>query len=634
MLDSFRNITKTWFGKVLGAFLIVGLAGFGISNVIFDIGTTTVAKVGNEEISTRDFQRAYSNELDRITQQFGQALTPDQAVAFGVPDSVLAQLGARAAVNQLADNMGIGVSDKRLGESMTSDPMFGGMLGQFDSATFRRVLQQNGFTEQEYLELQRRNAGRDQLIAGLLAGTTAPQAARQLFARYTGDTRSIDYFVVNAQSIPPVADPTEEELAAYLAEHQAEYRTQEARTVDLLVLTPEALAATKAITDEAVAAEYERTKDSRKRPERRHILQVPLTPEQVTAFEAGKQAGTSFDALVAEAGLTPIDLGLLSQTEVTDPQLAEAAFALAQGDFTIIPGAGGRRAVTVSAIEGGGEIPLEEVRDQIRQGLALAEARNEIVDILDQVEELRAAFRPLPEIAERFGLPVHTLAITAAGTELAGIDGVAESDRPRIAGAIFAADPDDKLAPTVPLGANRNAWFDLKQVEAARDQTLDEVRDKVTTAVLAQRTDAAMAAAVDDIVARLKAGEAFAEVAASLNQFPTLSPPLKRDGTTAMGGAGAGGQVLDPAVAAAAFAGGAEHFGSARNSDGDYVVFQVADVTPGEQLSDQVRNYLDQASQRSLFDDFTAGVRDQAGGVRVNRQVYNQILGVDATTGQ
>ena len=37
-------------------------------------------------------------------------------------------------------------------------------------------------------------------------------------------------------------EPTEEELAAYLTEHQAEFRTQETRTTDVLVLSPEALA--------------------------------------------------------------------------------------------------------------------------------------------------------------------------------------------------------------------------------------------------------------------------------------------------------------------------------------------------------------------------------------------------------
>ena len=47
MLDSFRKIGRTWFGKVLGAFLIVGLAGFGISNVLLDFGSNTTRSVSS-----------------------------------------------------------------------------------------------------------------------------------------------------------------------------------------------------------------------------------------------------------------------------------------------------------------------------------------------------------------------------------------------------------------------------------------------------------------------------------------------------------------------------------------------------------------------------------------------------------
>ena len=57
MLEGFRAISRTWFGKILGAFLIVGLAGFGISNVLLDLGSNKVAQVGNQEISVRAFQR-------------------------------------------------------------------------------------------------------------------------------------------------------------------------------------------------------------------------------------------------------------------------------------------------------------------------------------------------------------------------------------------------------------------------------------------------------------------------------------------------------------------------------------------------------------------------------------------------
>ena len=625
MLDSFRKIANTWFGKLLGAILIVGLAGFGISNVITNIGSTTVAKVGDEEITAREFQRAYSSQLDQLAQRLGQSLTAEQAVGMGVPSVVIDQLSAQAAIDQFGAKMGIGVSDDRLGKMLREDPSFSGTLGQFDRTNFLRVLQQVGYTENEYFELQRRASRRQQLVSGLLADTVAPQAAQQLVARYSGDTRTLDYFVVNAQSILPVAEPTEEELAAYLAEHQAEFRTAETRTVDLVALTPEALAASKTITEEEIAAEYERTKASRTKAERRQIVQVPLTAEQEAQFAAGKQAGKTFDQMVAEAALTPTDLGMLAQSEVTDPQLAEAAFALAQGDFAVIPGIGGKRAVMVSAIEAGGATSLDEAREQIRQSLAITQARNELVDILDQIEELRAAFRPLTEIADRFGLALHSLEVTASGAELAEVAGLAEDARPRVAEAIFAASPDDKLVPTISLGANHHVWFDLKSVEPARDQTLAEVRDAVAAAWTAEKTEAALIAQGGAITERLKAGEAFADVAVSLNQFPILSQPLKRGGD--------GTNVLNQDVAAAAFSGGSGHFGSAKNSDGDYVLFQVVDVTPAAETPPTIRSYLEQANQQSLFDDFIAGVRDEA-GLRIYRQVLDQLIGLDATTGQ
>src|SRR5690606_20698682 len=196
------------------------------------------------------------------------------------------------------------------------------------------------------------------------------------------------------------------------------------------------------ITDDEIAAEYERTKDSRTRPERRHIRQVPLTTEQEAQFETGKAAGRTFDELLAEAGLTATDLGTLARSEVTDAQLAEAAFGLADGGFAIIPGIGGKRAVTATVTAPGGAVPLDEVREQIRESLALARARNDLIDILDQIEELRAAFRPLPEIAERYGLTLHTLDVTASGAELASVADLAEGDRARVAQAVFTASQD------------------------------------------------------------------------------------------------------------------------------------------------------------------------------------------------
>lgn len=626
MLDSLRRISRTWWGRGLFVLLLIGLTGFGVSGTILNFGATTVAHVGDEEITAREFQRAYTDDLQRVTQQIGQQPDPQQALAMGIPAGTLGRLSAEAAINLLATRMGLGVSDDRLGIMLRDDPSFSGTLGKFDRTTFTRVLQQSGYTEAEYFNVQAKASRRQQMSAGFFADSPIPGAAEELLERFTNDKRTIDYFIINDANMLPVADPTEEELAAYLKEHQADYKTAETRTVDIVALSVATLAATKAVTDEEILAEYEATKASRTTTEKRTIRQAPLTADQVAAFEAGKAAGKTFDQLVAEASVTVTDVGTLGKAEVLDPNLAEAAFGLAAGDFAIIPGIGGQRAVNVSAIQAGGEVPLADVRDEIKENLAEKAARAEYSEILDQMEELRAAFQPLPEIAKRFGLELKTVTVTSTGAELADVAGVPEDARGRVAGDIFDAE-EGQLAPTITLSANSNIWFDLKGIDPVRDQTLDEVRDKLVVTITKERSDAAITAEVESVIADLKAGKSFSDVALARNQFPSLSQPMTRDGD--------GTPVLDRSVATAAFAGGEGHFGSAVNGEGDNVVFQVVEILPAEAGSiEQAKAYLEETTRQSLYSDFVAGLRSEY-GVRENQTVLNQLLALDTgTTGQ
>lgn len=622
MLDSFRHLTKTWFGKILGAFLIVGLAGFGISNVITGFGSNTVATVAGQDISVRDYQRAYDTQLNAVSQQIGRVPTAEEAVTFGVPGMVLDRLAGEAAINKFGEDMGLGVSDDRLGKMLREDPSFSSTLGAFDRNNFLRVLQQNGLTEAEYFDLQTKASRRQQLASGLFAGSPSPAAATELLTRFSSDTRTVDYFVLNAQALPPVAEPTEEELATYLKDHQADFRTKATRTVELLALSPDAIAATKKITDEEVAAEYERTKDSRVKIERRTIKQVALTtPELEKAFTDGKAAGTPFADILTAAGATAQDLGTLSKNEVTDTSLADAAFGLALNDFVIIEGIGSKRAITVSAIEPGGAISLEDSKAEIAKQLALTQARNEYADILDQIEELRAAFKPLPEIAARFGLNTFSVPLTEGGAELATSPDIPPEDATRIADAVFKAELGD-LAPTIQLSSNRNVWFDLKKVDDARDQTLAEVHDAVATAWTNAKTDEALVAEVAKLTDQLKAGTLFADVATGIGQFPILSQPLKRSGD--------GTSVLNQTVANEIFNGGPTHFGSAINGDGDHVVFQVVEVNAGvAEAPADIKKYVEESGRDALYADFLTGLKSEA-GMRINDQVLRQLTDTGA----
>lgn len=623
MLSVFSKFAKSIWGKLFTALIAVGMVAFGITNVITGLGSTTVAESGGQELSVRDFGRAYEDYLSLLSQRIGHIASAQEAQAFGIPGLVLQQFHSDAAVNRLAADLALGVTDKRLGELIQQDPRLGNALGTFDRARFKDALRQLGYTENEYLELRSRTVRREQLEAALFGDAPVPQAARDLITRFSGDKRSVDYFVLNAQSLPPVAEPTEDELTAYLAERQADYRTEETRQIDLVALSPEALAAANQPTEDQIVAEYERTKASRVTPEQRTVQQIILTdPAQAQAFTAGQAAGKSLADLLSETALTPLDLGTLTRTQISDSALAEAAFGLADVGFVVIDGVGGnQRVVAVTAIQPGGEISLADARADIARQLATAAARAQYNDIFDQIEELRAAFKPLPEIAERFGLTLHSVGLTAAGAELAVLSDLPADQRPRISTRVFATEQGD-LSATVSLGSNYNVWFDLKEIQPARDLTLQEVRDELVLAWTAGKETEAVAAQVEKVIAELAAGTSFADAAVAANQFPQLTQPLDRSGD---------GGTIDATVATEIFKGAAGRFGSAINAQGDHVLFQVVEIVPpaaDAPESAPAVAFIEKSTRDALLADFVAGVT-RGVSLRVNDQVLAQVLGAN-----
>src|SRR5690606_25576339 len=196
--------------------------------------------------------------------------------------------------------------------------------------------------------------------------------------------------------------------------------------------------------------------------------------------------------------------------------------------------------------------------------------------------------------------------------------------RPRVAERIFAAD-EGQLTPAITLNSSHSLWFDLTAVEPARDQTLEEVGDEVRAALMAERTQEALAAEAERVVAELDAGRALSDIASGLGEEVVRSAPFGRGGAEL--------SAIGPEVAAAAFSGGSDHHGAARNAEGDYVVFAVAEVVPAAEATEEVANFLEQSARDSLFSEFVGGIRDQA-GLRVNQQVFSQVVGLDGAAGQ
>ena len=616
MLDGLRNFARTWPGKILGGFVLIGLAGFGISGVLTGSSFNTIAKVGDEEISTVQFQRNYNIQLNNMAEQVGSTPTSEQAIALGIPSQVINQLAIDASLNGLAKDFQLGVSDERLGTLVRQDPSFSGTLGNFEPENFRSVLQRSGWTEKEYFDLQRKSSQRQQLSIGLFAGFKAPNAVSALVDGYGSDTRDIEYFIVSDKNMLPPSDPTQAEIAQYLSDNQSAFRTQTLREVKIMSLTPAIIAKNLQLSEQEIIAEYERTKANYIKIETRNIEQIILNSDAaLKRFELGIELGDSFEELASQTGLEISDLGAMTKEQILDGVLSETAFSLNEGEFKIISGISGKRAIHVSKINTGGQTPLAELHEQISDRLKNKHARELYIDMLDNIEEQRAAFKPIEEIAKQFKLELRTALVSQNGEGLDAISGVGQESYEKISNAIFAA-KEEGLTPSISLGSNMNLWFDLVSIREARDQTIAEVGDAIKTLILEQKTVVELANKVNKIVKSINDIDDFATVAVSSQSIISQSNGLTRASSSPK---------LSQQVVFEVFNGGKNHTGSAVNENGDYVIFKVVDVNSSKETNEQVNEYIQNSIIDSVFAGFATGLLEDD-GLRINQKTLSQVL--------
>src|SRR5690554_3279640 len=108
---SAKKISKSamW---VLMALLILGLGGFGVTNL--GGGITRIGSVGNTVLDVNEYARALRSEVNAATAEKGAPVSFSEANAQGLPQRVLSRLVSQAALEDETARMGISVSDATL----------------------------------------------------------------------------------------------------------------------------------------------------------------------------------------------------------------------------------------------------------------------------------------------------------------------------------------------------------------------------------------------------------------------------------------------------------------------------------------------------------------------------------------
>ncbi|SSC73360.1 unnamed protein product [Ciceribacter sp. T2.26MG-112.2] len=627
MLEVLRKGARTLVAKMLMLLLVASFGIWGISASLFNTATDTVISVGDQKVSASEFSLAYQRQLAELGRRFGQQLTTEQAKALGVPSQVYAQLAAGAALDQLSQDMNLGLSKDRLAELIAEDPAFKSETGQFDRNLFTTRLRNAGLREDDYILERSKVAMRSQIVEATSDGFLAPKTLIDALKAYRNQTRDVSYLLLTNANIDPIKAPDEATLAAWFETVKARYRAPEYRSFAYVKLEPSDIADKAAISDEAIRQDYEARKKTYEIAGTRTIEQLSFeTREMAEAALAELKSGMSFDQLVADQGKTASDvlLGEFSRDKLPDPVLADAAFAVtAEGATTdVVDGALGPVILRVTNIKEGRTRTLDEVKEEIREALAEAAAMEDIATVHDQFEDLRAGGSTLEEAATQLNLkPFIVKASDRNGKDENEADVPNLPERDALLAEVFQTDVGVEALP-VNIGNDGFIWLEVKDIVAERDRTLEEVREKAAADWTAEQQKIALGAKAEGLKERAAKGETLDAIAGELGIAVEFKVGIRRQTEDA---------VLGPAAVTAAFGGAVGMVASAPGADPEtQILLKVTDVKD-QPSTDALGNEdaqiaeIANAAGDDILDQMVNRLQDDY-GVTINQQLAEQAM--------
>ncbi|HWV53607.1 peptidyl-prolyl cis-trans isomerase [Pseudorhodoplanes sp.] len=632
MLRGIQNATRNWLGRLITGIVLgmiaISFAVWGIADIFRGFGTSTVAKVGSTEIGVERFRQNYNEQMQRLIRQVGKPIPADQARALGLHRQMLGQMIAEAALDENIRQLGLNLPDDIVAQRIRNDPTFRGISGQFDRNRFNAILRELGYTEARYVAERRKQMLQQEIIGSLAGEMSVPEIAIDAQNRFANELRALDYLVLGPDQAGEIKDPTPEEIAKFFEERKGLFRAPEFRKVDLVTLSADTLAKTITISDEDARKAYDADRAKFVTPERRAVHQIvfPTEAEAREALEKIKQPDMGFEKYAAspERKGSDVNLGMVPKSQILDPAVADAAFAL-QPDSTSEPikGRFGFVLLHVGKVEPETVRPFEEVAAELKNDLAMTRARSEVRTLYDKLEDERGAGGTLAELAKKVGLSVQTIdAIDRSGR---GPDGKPVSQLPDTANlfsAIFNAEVGTENDPIQIAKGDGYLWFEVVSTTPSRERPLDEVRDRVIERWRNDQIAAKLKELATQTAEKLKTTP-ISDVAAAVGTKPQFVVALRRDRTQGDFPANA----LD-----AVFQTPKDGVGTSQGaSANEWVVFRVTGVTvpaldPNSADAKRIRDGLTNMLREDVLAQYLANLQATLGAT-INEAALNQVIG-------
>ncbi len=418
-----KSKINKFFAWIIVLLLVLGLAGFGLQDVLSRWGTSKLATVGEVEISTEEFGQSFIREINYISQNIGKNLTIEEAKSFGLHLQVVERLINRSLLDQLLIDLKISVGDVLLLKNLKTNPNFKNAEGNFDRNKYNDYLSKINLSENEFEKILRNDLSRGLFTQILDPNFNHNQNIVKTTAGYIGEEREVKLYKLNYDTNTSLQNFNKDEVRKFYENNKNNYSSKSIRKYSVLNINQSEFLNEIEITEEEIQNIYEERKQNFTQPEFRELSRIIFQTSDLANEALNKILSNekTFEQIGKDLNLNrkEINFGTYSKIDLDD-ELSDFIFDVKIKKNSIvgpINGELGFELYKVNKIIPEFVLGEEKAKSQIINEIQLENSLNKLSEIIPEVEDMIASGETLEEIARKYQMNIENIEISK-GDEL------------------------------------------------------------------------------------------------------------------------------------------------------------------------------------------------------------------------
>ena len=516
---------------IMAGFALGNLSNFGSGNVGFGMGSSTLAKVGDQEVGEKEMADAMQRRLQQVRQQRPEA---DYASIMGDFESILTDLIDQKTLFAFADKFGFPLSKRLVDAEIAQIPAAKGLNGQFSEQSYQEFLARERLTDDQVREILAGGLLERLLLTPVVTNARISVGMARPYASMLLEAREGEGAAIPVSAFTAGLKPTDAQVQQYYAANRSHYMVPEQRVLRIARIGPDQVANVTA-SDAEITAYYNQNKAEYASKETRTVSQA-VVPDQATAngIAARAKAGASIADAAKPAGSNAAVTTLNDQTQqaysgVAGNTAAAAVFAAPSG--TVVGPVHSDFGWLVAKVESvkteGGKSP-EQARSEIAAKLTAAKRKNALEDLFDKVQTAVDNGSNFTEAAAAAKLTVTTTPlVTADGSSRADPSFKLPPELSPVLKTGFALEPNDPPDFATLPDDQGYAMVSPAQVIPAAPAPLASVHDQVANDWIQQQASERARAVAAQIEAKVEHGTSLPDAMKSAGTPLPPPQPLK-----------------------------------------------------------------------------------------------------------